>query len=64
LVDPLPGLLGGRLIGLLSVSKERFLRELVRKRFSVPDETRCGLLAPDRDGQDVVSEAHRDSRLL
>ena len=31
-LDPLPGPLGGKLVGLLSVSKERFLRDLVRKQ--------------------------------
>jgi hypothetical protein len=31
-LDPLPDPLGGKLVGLLSVSKERFLRDLVRKQ--------------------------------
>lgn len=34
-LDPLPGHLGGKMVGLLSVSKERFLRDLVRKRAPV-----------------------------
>jgi hypothetical protein len=31
-LDPLPGPFGDKMVGMLSVSRERFLRDLVRKR--------------------------------
>jgi hypothetical protein len=34
-LDPLPGPLGGKMVGLLSMERERFLDSLVRRRASV-----------------------------
>ena len=45
-LDPLPGVLGGKMVGLLSMEQERFLGDLLRKRWLVAARLRsvrgCG----------------------